>query len=481
MHLKKKISFLLVCVTTILNVDAQKTNLVERSQWNTTPQELKVGDKMPDVALGNVVNNTTGKTKFSQFRGKLVILDFWNSSCGSCIAAFPKMEQLQKEFSDKIQIFLVNPQETMEQIKAHQNISNFYIPTSLPSIVNAINIEKYFPTKGETGYHIWIDGNGIVRLRGNGHINTYAQKIRALLAGDSISYVSDESVRLGNEKEPLHKLYSKSRFPIKIQYTSSITSFSDEYNYAGAFVINQINKTDQTLRNAILNQDIANLYMYAVMNQKELQLQRASILNGNSIRQILKCEVSSPSNYSKSFLSKEDFTDEWIRKSMFCYEQITPFGIADSDRGQFMLEDLNRFFGNLYGIAGKLEKRKVQCWVIITNSLAGKLASKSEQSKVIRFDQGDKKMVRFTKQKIGQILKEYLSYNVAASFPQNDSLLILDETGFKSEVDIELPEKVESIDHLKTALAPYGMDIVNVERERYFLVIQEKKTSKTEK
>lgn len=40
---------------------------------------------MPDISLGEVHNNYTGNTKFSEFKGKLVILDFWNTMCHSCM------------------------------------------------------------------------------------------------------------------------------------------------------------------------------------------------------------------------------------------------------------------------------------------------------------------------------------------------------------------------------------------------------------
>src|SRR5687768_3477014 len=103
-------------------------------------REVKVGESMPDIPLGTVLNNKTGIRNFSELKGKLVILDFWNTWCGSCIDAFPKMDQLQKQFGEKVQIILVNSTETEEAIQEKFRkvpaLKKLKMP-DLPSIVNA--------------------------------------------------------------------------------------------------------------------------------------------------------------------------------------------------------------------------------------------------------------------------------------------------------------------------------------------------------
>src|SRR3546814_7287875 len=48
---------------------------------------LKVGDPMPDIFIPHLSNYSASSANFSDFRGKLVILDFWNLFCHPCIAA----------------------------------------------------------------------------------------------------------------------------------------------------------------------------------------------------------------------------------------------------------------------------------------------------------------------------------------------------------------------------------------------------------
>src|SRR5258705_3241888 len=71
-------------------------------------QELTIGDVCPDVRLVNYANNKIKSFTLSDFKSKLIIIDFWGTGCTSCIKAFPKIDSLQKKFQDKIQFILVN-------------------------------------------------------------------------------------------------------------------------------------------------------------------------------------------------------------------------------------------------------------------------------------------------------------------------------------------------------------------------------------
>src|SRR5260221_11557354 len=68
---------------------------------------IYIGEKMPDISLTNFIHPPDRIMKFSDLRGKLVILELWNTWCSSCIALMPKLDSLQKEFNNKIQIILV--------------------------------------------------------------------------------------------------------------------------------------------------------------------------------------------------------------------------------------------------------------------------------------------------------------------------------------------------------------------------------------
>ncbi len=73
---------------------------------NLEMRALKVGDTVPDVAF-KMINYKSNKAHLSEFRGKLLILDFWGAFCSTCIAQFSKLTELQKQFNSELNIIPV--------------------------------------------------------------------------------------------------------------------------------------------------------------------------------------------------------------------------------------------------------------------------------------------------------------------------------------------------------------------------------------
>ena len=143
---KKYIIFLLIVVLAKI-ANAQSYNV----------SGINIGDKVPDVLVQNLKNYQSKSIKLSELKGKLIILDFWNKYCASCIEAFPKMERIQERFNEKIQIILVTKNTDLELTdlyKRSENIRN----NRLPLITNDSILNKLFPHRAEP-YHVWIDSN----------------------------------------------------------------------------------------------------------------------------------------------------------------------------------------------------------------------------------------------------------------------------------------------------------------------------------
>ena len=80
-------------------------------------QAVSVGDAAPDCMLSNL---TTGQSStLSQFKGKIVYVDFWASWCGPCAQSFPFLNSLHKQFKDQgVQIVGVNMDEDRAEANA---------------------------------------------------------------------------------------------------------------------------------------------------------------------------------------------------------------------------------------------------------------------------------------------------------------------------------------------------------------------------
>jgi peroxiredoxin len=56
------------------------------------------GDPAPDFKLSDIYGN---KHRLSDYRGKVVLLNFWAKWCGPCLAEMPSMESLKKKLKDE--------------------------------------------------------------------------------------------------------------------------------------------------------------------------------------------------------------------------------------------------------------------------------------------------------------------------------------------------------------------------------------------
>ncbi|MNV00583.1 Thiol-disulfide oxidoreductase ResA [compost metagenome] len=110
---------------------------------------------------------------------KVMILDFWYTSCMPCIKTIPHLNKLKQKYKDKIEIVGINPIEN--QLKQKDKIEQFLkqIPMDYPILlVNEIPAEyniRVYPT-----LYI-IDQNGKVRFSSMGFSeNTYEELDRIL-------------------------------------------------------------------------------------------------------------------------------------------------------------------------------------------------------------------------------------------------------------------------------------------------------------
>ena len=87
---------------------------------------LKIGENLPENVWSTplqLVNHPQKTITLNQDKDKLILLDFWATWCSSCLLNFPKMEELQKQFGDKIKILAVSNQDrlVLEKFFASKN------------------------------------------------------------------------------------------------------------------------------------------------------------------------------------------------------------------------------------------------------------------------------------------------------------------------------------------------------------------------
>jgi thiol-disulfide isomerase/thioredoxin len=133
---------------------------------------LEIGQAAPNFKLPDL---TGQQVSLDQFKGKIVMLDFWATWCGPCRMTMPVVDNLQKEYADTMVLLTINIQETHEvvrdYIRAQGNHSRVLLDEE--GAVGTMYGAEHIPLQ------ILIDKQGIVRFAMEGYSPSMASQFRA--------------------------------------------------------------------------------------------------------------------------------------------------------------------------------------------------------------------------------------------------------------------------------------------------------------
>lgn len=131
-----------------------------------------LGNSAPEFTFSSF----SGKEiSLKKFKGKLVLLDFWETWCGYCIMAMPKLNRLQKEYEKDISVIGVTTQnkERVEKLIKESDLvySNIYADRRLLYEYKVSNRPTY----------VLVDRKGKIVTVTYGDLDKIEIKIKALL------------------------------------------------------------------------------------------------------------------------------------------------------------------------------------------------------------------------------------------------------------------------------------------------------------
>lgn len=139
------------------------------STATTTTDSAATEERSPAPAF-TLPNSEGGETSLSDFKGKLVILNFFTTWCKYCKEEFPMMAKVYQDIDhDKVEIILVNVttdsgEVSKEEVIAWYKEQNLPFPMVLDVEGDAI---ANYPLQGyPTSFFIDQDGNAIAYLSG---------------------------------------------------------------------------------------------------------------------------------------------------------------------------------------------------------------------------------------------------------------------------------------------------------------------------
>ncbi len=400
---------------------------------------LTIGDKVPDITFHNVLNYKSKTAKLSDFQGKLVILDMWSVNCASCIAGFPKMEKLQKEFGDKIQILLVNPHDAKydSEEKIKTTLDKFKLRTgfypSLPVPIHDSVLNRYFPHES-VPHQVWISGNGnILAISGSNDVTS--QNISLFLKGKKPDIAAKNDWAFDDSKPLLFQ--GNGGDNDDFVFRSIFTKYINGIGYASGVRMNESGKVIGAYSlNKVLRQFIVEAF--------------ADVMNGfrdNRVR----------------IDSDKPFKFQWesIPSNTFCYDLVIPPTDQELLKlRQYLQDDLKRFFN----ISVSIEKKQMTCLIITETDKLNRSYTKYQKMDIDLDDNSIDKYIRNCPIK-----------NVIEILDRFDKPMI-NETGSRSNIDIEFPPntKLSDIDVVLQALRNAGFNIREEEKLIDVIVISDK-------
>jgi thiol-disulfide isomerase/thioredoxin len=403
---------------------------------SATQQPLSVGDRMPQIKVGNIINYPVSKIQLSSLQDKLVIIDFFATWCTACIKSLPKLDSLQQQFGGKLQVLIVTS-ESPGKIEAFKKKNKLFARCSLPIVAGDTVFKKLFPHL-LLPHEVWIDANGLINAITSDKEIT-AANISAMIAG-----------------APLHLPLKKDRLDFDSRKPLLQDGNGGDENdllyrsvWAGRL-------QGMSTREGRVSERNATRYFY--INTPVLSLYK-KVLGFASNRVIL--EVQDPARY----ILPSGASEEWLDSNLYTYELTVPAQTNKKQLQALFLNDLNRYLH----LSGSMELRQMKCWAVVnTRSNDAAFITKGLQPNLTYVDTSASWL--FISQPMSEIVASFNDLNT----PAPDQLIILDETGFTGNADMEIPAAaMHNLILLHIVLRRYGLSLVPVEREIEMLVLKE--------
>jgi thiol-disulfide isomerase/thioredoxin len=124
----------------------------------TVMGQPKKGEQVPDIKFTTVLKSSY--KNLHAFQAKLLLIDFWTTSCGACLLEIPKLDSMQKVYPNKLKVLLVSSSisDTKERVsKAYARIeSRTGVKINLPVILRDSVLNHFFPHQ-YVPHFAWLD------------------------------------------------------------------------------------------------------------------------------------------------------------------------------------------------------------------------------------------------------------------------------------------------------------------------------------
>lgn len=400
--------------------------------------ELKIGDTIPDIVFRqlNFIDGSVGSVDPSRY--SLMILDFWNVNCGSCITSMPKLETFQKEFKNDL-LILASTYNSIEDVKALFKKLKKPLPNLKMSVSDTV-LRSWFPHQGDP-YHIWIDNRKIVRKITSGSTATRENIQKALyenlISGSNYTKIQGLSPTSAIA-EPILK-----DVPEAVGHLSLFSRYILSLELNSGFTVKVSSQADTASRITIRNKTMAFMYLLAYKDQLYDFAMNLLAAEDYSRLQIRGIDSSTLYPIEDSVIS-----DTWLKKNLHSYELVT----KEKDHSainKIMIEDLDRYFN----IQSQVEIKAIKCLALVKTDSLHRFAAKS--SSTVSSAKVFHDSLQVENMSIKNSLIQHLTYNYYV-----DKLPVVDNTNFEGNITLKIPWHTGNKELMRKELRKWGLDLV---------------------
>jgi thiol-disulfide isomerase/thioredoxin len=401
---------------------------------------LAIGDTVPDILLMQVLNHSSATAKLSDFKGKLIILDFWATWCTSCLHSFAKMDSLQAVFGAQLKILLVNSRNTGDDLsKLKTFFTRWQTRTgkslSLTTAINDTIADRLFPHQ-LIPHYVWIDKDRrLIAISSSDAVT--AANIQAVLNGENLSFI------MKKDQDARKPIFSNDDLPLSglLNYAVLVKGWFD-----GLPSGDRIREKDGIVcGRAMTNTSLLDMYGSIVKGIEPSFTGRQLITITNDSADLLAPPPGS------------DRREAWYKEHAYTLDLIVPAGEAHH-LFQRMLELLNQYSG----YKGAFEKKKMKCWVLLKNGAGDKFKTKGGKAENSLWNK-DQPLLRN-----GNIalLVNYLNSTPAIK------QYVINETGYTGNIDLEIEGGLSDMNSIQQNLGSKGLMLQQAERVIKLFVIR---------
>ena len=136
---------------------AGKPELAEQIRLESIPEASRIGKDALDFTLMDLSGK---RVRLTDFRGMTVLLDFWATWCGPCIAEVPNLEALHRKYKEK-GLVVIGMNTESDHAKVRDYVKD---KISYPVLLDAGEKSKEYGVQG-IPTKIYIDAKGKIRYR----------------------------------------------------------------------------------------------------------------------------------------------------------------------------------------------------------------------------------------------------------------------------------------------------------------------------